>query len=80
MSARLTKVGRGERLTIANVGVEEVEVLRVDVDPHDVLVSGGPDISGTALDPGEDFGLIVGLTLGTPFAADRKNAVGRQPG
>lgn len=64
LSARLSKVGRSERLVVANVGTEEVEVLGVDVDP-DVSVSGAPSIEGVSLDPGEDFAQLVAITMGT---------------
>jgi len=64
LSARLVKVGRSHRLLIANVGVELVEVLSVDIPP-DVAVSGAPSIEGVELDPGEDFGLLVSITMGT---------------
>ena len=64
LSARLIKVGRSERLVVANVGVESLEVLSVEVPP-DIAVSGAPSIDGVDLDPGEDFGIVVAITMGT---------------
>lgn len=64
LSARLTKMGNSARITVANVGVEEVEVLSVDVAP-DVSAHGGPSIEGVSLDPGEDFSLMAEITLDT---------------
>ena len=64
LSARLTKVGRSERLAVANVGVEALEVVSVDVPP-DIAVSGAPSIDDVELDPGEDFGIVVAITMGT---------------
>lgn len=64
LSARLVKIGRSERVLIANVGVEPVEVLAVDLPP-DIAVSGAPSIEGVELDPGEDFGILVAITMGT---------------
>lgn len=64
LSARLVKTGRSERVLIANVGVEPVEVISVDIPP-DIEVSGAPSIEGVDLDPGEDFGIVVAITMGT---------------
>ena len=63
LSARLVHRGRSDRIVVANVGVEEVEVLSVEVDP-DVLVEGDASVEGVSLEPGEDFTLIAALTFG----------------
>lgn len=64
LSARLVKSGRSERLVVANVGVETVEVVSVEIPP-DIAVGGAPSIEGVELDPGEDFAIVVGITMGT---------------
>jgi hypothetical protein len=68
LSARLAKRGRGERITVANVGAEPVTILDILVDQPSILVSGQVEgARGAELDPGEEFHLVVALTLGTRF-------------
>ena len=68
LSARLAKRGRGERITVANVGAEPVTILDIVVDQPSILVSDQLEGARDAqLDPGEEFHLAVALTLGTRF-------------
>ena len=64
LSARLVRMVRSDRLLIANVGVKPVEVISVDV-PAEIAVNGAPSIEGVELDPGEDFGIVVDISMGT---------------
>lgn len=68
LSARLAKRGRGERITVANVGAEPATIVDILVDQPSILVSDQVEgARGAELDPGEEFHLVVALTLGTRF-------------
>lgn len=53
---------------MANVGAEPVTILDILVDQPSILISDEvEDARGAELDQGEEFRLIVALTLGTKF-------------
>lgn len=66
LSAALVKQGRSERVIIENVGHDPLTVVDVDI-PESAAVHGAGSPVGVDLDPGETFGILVGLSMDTPL-------------